>query len=306
MKCYKGFDKDLKCRGYQYEIGNEYEEKEAEICSKGFHACEYPLDVFGYYDPASSRYCEVDLDANNQTDGDSKRVGKHIKIGAEIGIPGIVKASVEYIKNQVDWDTSKESNTGDRSAATNTGDQSAATNTGYRSAATNTGDQSAATNTGYRSAATNTGNCSAATNTGDYSAATNTGYRSAATNTGDCSAATNTGDQSAATNTGDYSAATNTGYRSAATNTGNCSAATNTGDYSAAEVSGEESIAMAMGYKSKAKGTLGCFLVLAEWTEINGEYHIVDVKAVKVDGVNIKEGAYYTLMNGEFVEVDNE
>ena len=261
MKCYKGFDKDLKCRGYQYEIGREYEEKEAEICSKGFHACEYPLDVFGYYDPASSRYCEVDLDANNQTDGDSKRVGKHIKIGAEIGIPGIVKASVEYIKNQVDWDNSKESNTGNRSAATNTGDQSAATNTGNQSAATNTGNRSAATNTG---------------------------------------------DQSAATNTGDQSAATNTGNRSAATNTGNRSAATNTGYYSAAEVSGKESIAMAMGCKSKAKGALGCFLVLAEWSKVNGEYHIVDVKAVKVDGTNIKEGTYYTLENGLFVEADNE
>ena len=252
MKCYKGFDKDLKCRGYQYEIGREYEEKEAEICSKGFHACEYPLDVFGYYDPASSRYCEVDLDANNQTDGDSKRVGKHIKIGAEIGIPGIVKASVEYIKNQVDWDNLKESNTGNRSAATNTGDQSAATNTGNQSAATNTGNRSAATNTGNRSAATNTGNQSAATNTGNRSAATNTGY------------------------------------------------------YSAAEVSGKESIAMAMGCKSKAKGALGCFLVLAEWSKVNGEYHIVDVKAVKVDGTNIKEGTYYTLENGLFVEADNE
>ena len=279
MKCYKGFDKDLKCRGYQYEIGREYEEQEAEICSKGFHACEYPLDVFRYYDPASSRYCEVDLDANNQTRDDSKRVGKHIKIGAEIGIPGIVKASVEYIKNQVDWDNSKESNTGYRSAATNTGDQSAATNTGNYSAATNTGDQSAATNTG------------------DRSAATNTGYRSAATNTGNYSAATNTGDRSAATNTG---------YQSAATNTGDRSAATNTGNYSAAEVSGKESIAMAMGYKSKAKGALGCFLVLAEWSETNGEYHIVDVKAAKVDGVNIKEDTYYTLVDGLFVEADNE
>ena len=288
MKCYKGFDRDLKCRGYQYEIGREYEEREAEICSKGFHACEYPLDVFGYYDPASSRYCEVDLDANDQTHDDSKRVGKHIKIGAEIGIPGIVKASVEYIKNQVDWDNSKESNTGNRSAATNTGDYSAATNTGNRSAATNTGDQSAATNTG------------------NQSAATNTGYRSAATNTGDDSAATNTGNYSAATNTGDQSAATNTGYQSAATNTGDQSAATNTGYYSAAEVSGKESIAMAMGYNSKAKGALGCFLVLAEWSEVNGEYHIVDVKAVKVDGTNIKEGTYYTLVDGLFVEADNE
>ena len=292
MKCYKGFDKDLKCRGYQYEIGREYEEKKAEICSKGFHACEYPLNVFGYYNPASSRYCEVDLDANGQSDGDSKRVGKHIKIGAEIGIPGIVKASVEYIKNQVDWDNSEESNTGNHSAATNTGYQSAATNTGNYSAATNTGYQSAATNTGYQSAATNTGN---------YSAATNTGYQSAA-----YSAATNTGYQSAATNTGNQSAATNTGNHSAATNTGNYSAATNTGDWSVAEVYGKESIAMAMGYKSKAKGALGCFLVLAEWSESNGECHIDDVKAIKVDGVNIKEDTYYTLIDGEFVEARDE
>ena len=172
MKCYKGFDKDLKCRDFQYEIGKEYEEERAEICDTGFHACENPLDVFGYYAPADSRYCEVDLDANDQKSNDSKRVGKKISIKAEIGIAGIIKAGVEYIKDQVNWDDDKKSNTGDQSAATNTGYRSAATNTGSWSAATNTGDRSAATNTGYRSAATNTG---------DQSAATNTGYRSAAT-----------------------------------------------------------------------------------------------------------------------------
>ena len=172
MKCYKGFDKDLKCRDFQYEIGKKYEEERAEICDTGFHACENPLDVFGYYAPADSRYCEVELDANDQKSDDSKRVGKKISIKAEIGIAGIVKAGLEYIKDQVNWDDDKKSNTGDQSAATNTGDQSAATNTG---------DQSAATNTGNRSAATNTGNWSAATNTGNRSAATNTGNRSAAT-----------------------------------------------------------------------------------------------------------------------------
>ena len=63
MKMYKGFDKDLKCRDFQYEIGKTYEEPTAELCEKGFHACEYPLDVFGYYAPGyMSRYCEVDLD----------------------------------------------------------------------------------------------------------------------------------------------------------------------------------------------------------------------------------------------------
>ena len=285
MKLYKGFDKDLKCRGYQFEVGKEYEEEKSDICDCGFHACENPLDIFGYYPPSDSRYCEVDLDANDQKSDDSKRVGKHIKINAEIGLPGLIKAGVEYIKDQVDWDNAKESNTGNRSAATNTGDWSAATNTGDWSAATNTGDQSAATNTGYQSAATNTGDQSAATNTGYQSAATNTGNRSAATNTGNWSAATNTGDWSAATNTGDQSAATNTGYQSAAT------------------VTGKESVAMAIGYDSKAKGSLGCYLVLSEWKHIDGEYHIVDVQSTKVDGETVKADTFYKLVNGKFVEV---
>ena len=314
MKCFKGFDKDLKCRDFQYEIGKEYTEEKADICNCGFHACEFPMDVFGYYHPSDSRYCEVELEENGQkSSNDSKRVGKKISVKAEIGIAGIIKAGVEYIKEQVNWEDDKATNTGDRSAATNTGYQSAATNTGDRSAATNTGGYSAATNTGYRSAATNTGDYSAATNTGDQSAATNTGnqsaatntgYQSAATNTGNQSAATNTGDYSAATNTGDYSAATNTGYQSAATNTGYRSAATNTGYQSAAIVEGKESIALATGIESKAKGKIGCFIVLAEWKEINNEYHIVDVKSAKVDGENIKEDTFYMLKDGKFVEVD--
>ena len=233
MKCFKGFDKDLKCRDFQYEIGKEYTEEKANICSYGFHACEFPMDVFNYYPPSDSRYCEVDLEANDQkSHDDSKRVGKKISVKAEIGIAGIIKAGVEYIKEQVNWEDDKATNTGNYSAATNTGNRSAATNTGNRSAATNTGDRSAATNTGDRSAATNTGN------------------------------------------------------------------------YSAAIVEGKESIALAAGIKSKAKGKIGCFIVLAEWKEINYEYHLVDVKSAKVDGENIKEDTFYMLKSGKFVEVD--
>lgn len=153
MKCYKGFDKDLKCRNFQYEIGKEYEEERAEICDTGFHACENPLDVFGYYAPAGSRYCEVELDANDQKSDDSKRVGKKISIKAEIGIAGIIKTGVEYIKDQVNWDDDKKSNTGDQSAATNTGNRSAATNTGDCSAATVEGKESVAMAIGYNSKA---------------------------------------------------------------------------------------------------------------------------------------------------------
>ena len=198
MKCYKGFDKDLRCEDFQYEIGKEYETERAEICEEGFHACEFPLDVLWYYNPADSRFCEVELDANEQTRDDSKRVGKKIKIGAEIGLSGLVKAGVKFILEKADFENAKATNTGNCSAATNTGDCSAATNTGYSSAATNTGYSSAATNTGNRSAATNTGYCSAATNTGDCSAATNTGGCSAATVEGKESIAIVTGNGSKA------------------------------------------------------------------------------------------------------------
>ena len=153
MKCYKGFDKDLRCKDFQYEIGKEYETERAEICEEGFHACEFPLDVLRYYNPADSRFCEVELDANEQTRDDSKRVGKKIKIGAEIGLSGLVKAGVKFILEKADFENAK---------ATNTGNCSAATNTGNRSAATNTGDCSAATVEGKESIAIVTGNGSKA------------------------------------------------------------------------------------------------------------------------------------------------
>lgn len=125
MKCYKGFDKDLKCRGFQYEIGKEYEENAANICHKGFHACENPMNVFGYYAPADSRYCEVDLDANEQTGDDTKRVGKKIKIETEIGLSGLIQDGVKFIMEKVDF----------KSAATVGGAESIAIVTGYGSKA---------------------------------------------------------------------------------------------------------------------------------------------------------------------------
>ena len=280
MKAYKGFDKDLKCRGFQYEIGKEYEEKEAKACEKGFHACENPFDVFGYYPPCDgNRYCEVEQEGElSKHGGDSKVASTKIKIGVELGLKGLIQAGVSFILDKVNWKDD---------------------------AATNTGNYSAATNTGYRSAATNTGYCSAAMNTGYRSAATNTGYRSAATNTGNYSAAMNTGDQSAATNTGNYSAATNTGYRSAATNTGYCSAAMNTGDQSAAEVSNGGSVAIVTGRNSKAKAGFGSAIVIAERGEWNGKtYPLINIKAAIVDGEKIKADTWYTLANGEFVECD--
>ena len=202
IKAYKGFNNDMTCRDFQYEVGKEYEQKgNIEACKNGFHACESPMDVFGYYPPNNSRYCEIEQSGTIDRSQD-KIASSKIRIQCEIGLSGIINAGVKFILDKVNWKNDNATNTGNRSAATNTGDNSAATNTGNRSAATNTGYQSAATNTGNRSAATNTGDNSAATNTGDYSAATNTGDFSAATNTGDFSAAKVEGKESIAIVTG--------------------------------------------------------------------------------------------------------
>ncbi|EBC7563761.1 hypothetical protein C6O31_13365 [Salmonella enterica] len=329
---FKGFNKDLKCRDFQFEIGKTFHhDGKVEACGSGFHACECPFDVFSYYPPAESRYAETISFGvtDREEEGDTKIASASITIKAELTLPQFIQRGIEWIWSKIDNSLEQQimsgyrsaaTNTGNQSAATNTGNQSAATNTGYRSAATNTGYRSAATNTGYRSAATNTGDQSAATNTGNQSAATNTGYRSAATNTGDRSAATNTGDQSAATNTGyqsaatntgdrsaatntgDQSAATNTGYRSAATNTGDQSAATNTGYQSAAEVSGSQSVAASLGIKGKSRASEGGAIVLC-YRDKNGE--LIHIRASKVGENGIMPNTWYQLNeDGEFVECE--
>ena len=107
MKAYKGFDKDLKCRGFQYEVGKEYETENAKLCDTGFHACENPLNTLSYYKPGDSRYCEVELDATEERGDDSKRVGKHIKIETEIGLKGLIEAGVKFVFDKCEGATEK-------------------------------------------------------------------------------------------------------------------------------------------------------------------------------------------------------
>ena len=215
IKGYKGFDKNLQCRGFQYKVGETFEEKGTiKACESGFHFCENPFNVFNYYPPSDSRYCNVEGDGKIDTDNsDSKVACSKLHIHTEIGLSGLISAGVKFILDKVDWGNNKATNTGDRSAATNTGD---------RSAATNTGDQSAATNTGYRSAAS---------------------------------------------------------------------------------VEGKDSIAIVTGYDSKAKGAMGCWIVLTERGNWDGNtYPIINVQAFKVDGISIKADTFYKLKNSKPVE----
>ena len=314
MKAYKGFDKNLQCRGLQYEIGGTQEVDKVKLCNQGLHACEAPLDVFRYYAPGEgSRYCEVEMDGVSDERGDdSKRVAKKLTVGAEIGIPGLVKAHVEYVKahTTMEHTDQKAATAGDCGAAT-AGDCGAAT-AGDCGAAT-AGDCGAAT-AGVYGAAT-AGDYGAAT-AGDYGAAT-AGARGAATagargvaTAGDCGAAT-AGDCGAAT-AGDCGAAT-AGARGAATAgargaaTAGARGAATAGVYGAATAKGTVSVGkngcgLVRGNDVKIKGGLGAVLVICEENADNCD--IKEWKAFVVDGTDIRADTWYKLVKGKLVEAE--
>ena len=283
---FKGFDENMQCRGFKYEEGKSYhEDGEIQACQSGFHYCKYPLDVFGYYSPAKSRFCSVEGFGKMSNDtGDTKLAVSDLKIKAEIGIAGIVKAAIEYTRkrctNKCNAEEGKPATAGYRGAAT-AGNYGAAT----------AGDRGAAT-AGDRGAAT-AGDSGAAT-AGDSGAAT-AGDSGAAT-AGDSGAAT-AGDSGAAT-AGNYGAAT-AGDRGAAT-AGNYGAATSRGK----SCTGKHGLSVARGNNVKVRGGMGAILVIAEENEEN--YEIASWKAVVVDGDKVKPDTWYRLEDGKLIECEQE
>jgi len=128
MRAFKGFNKDLTCRGYQYEEGKEFHTERAECCDTGFHACEYPLDCFGYYDPAHSVFHEVELS------------GEMDKSGARLSIAGLVKMAIDFTMSKVNKEAGSDERHGFASA------------TGYKGASSATGNCGASSATGYKGA----------------------------------------------------------------------------------------------------------------------------------------------------------
>ena len=156
IKSYKGFNKDMTCRDFQYKEGGEYEEKQADVCNSGFHACEYPLDCFYYYSPNCSVYHEVEQEGefSKRNNGDSKIASTKIKIGAQINIAGLVKAAIEYTTERVKKEADSDEPHGASSA------------TGYCGASSATGNYGASSATGDYGASSATGNCGASSATG--------------------------------------------------------------------------------------------------------------------------------------------
>jgi hypothetical protein len=319
---FKGFDKNWKCQDYQFEVGKTYtHDGEVKLCSSGFHFCEHPLDVFEYYTPNESRFAEVEaLDVSDQTDGDTKRVCKTLRIKAELTIRAMIDMAIKFTFDKADWSKKENHVTGDNEGSKTKDVSGAASATGIWGAASATGYRGAASATGIRGAASATGIRGAASATGDSGAASATGIRGAASATGDSGAASATGIWGAASATGIWGAASATGIRGAASATGIRGAASATGDSGAASATGiwgaasatgirgaasatgKESCAVSIGLEGTAKAAKGCWITLAEWEFKNGVWHRADVQTKRVDGEKVKAETWYMLKSGKFVE----
>ena len=282
MKLYKGFTKDLKCLDFQYEIGKEYHEETADLCRAGFHACENPLDTLRYYAPGSSRYCEVELDeVSDQRDSDTKRAAKKIKIGAEIGLKGVIDAGVKFIFEKCE-DATEERASGERGNAAASGESGNAAASGERGNAAASGWSGNAAASGER------GNAAASGERGNAAAS---GWR------GNAAASGWSGNAAASGERGNAAAS---GWSGNAAASGERGCAVSSGKYGSAEANGKQCIAVAFGEQGRARGKIGNWIVVAEY---GSDREIIEPKIAVVDGENIKQDTWYTVKNGEFVEV---
>ena len=333
MKAYKGFNKDMTCRGFHYEEGKEYEiSGDVKCCENGFHACEDPLDCFTCYATGGSVYHEVEQsgEISRNNDGESKVASSKIKIGARLDIAKIVNLHFDFVKSRTTFENTdpKQASAGAYGAASagwrgaasagaygaaSAGEQGAAS-AGWRGAASageqgaasageqgaaSAGEQGAASAGAYGAASAGAYGAASA---GAYGAAS-AGWRGAAS-AGEQGAAS-AGEQGAAS-AGAYGAASAGAYGAAsagaygAASAGWRGAAVSKGS---ADV-GENGIACVRGNGCKVKGGIGAILVIAEENEYDND--IKEWQAFVVDGQKIKADTYYTLTHGEIVEADND
>ena len=316
---YKAMDKNMQCRGKQYEVGKTYHEDKADCCNAGMHACENPLDVLHYYPLKDSpRFFEVECGGNvDKSVEDSKLACTELTVKGEVNFAGLVKAEVNAVFNRVkgkehfsSGNYSTAGSSGNYSTAGSSGNYSTAGSSGYSSTAGSSGYYSTAGSSGYSSTAGSSGYYSTAGSSGNYSTAGSSGNYSTAGSSGDSSTAGSSGYSSTAGSSGDSSTAGSSGYSSTAGSSGNYSTAGSSGNYSTAaatgaycraKADGKDNVAVANGAHSKARGILGCYLVL---TEYDDDGNMLWAKMAKVDGAHIKENVWYTLENGEFAEAE--
>ena len=294
---YKGFDENLCCRGFQYEIGKEYvHEGEIECCESGFHACTNPFDVLDYYEAdGKNRYCEVEQSGSIKTgNGDSKQASSKIKIKAEIGMAGLFKAGVEWIKEKTNpvpiIAETKDKNDNP------SGDSAQIGSSGYYAQIGSSGYYAQIGSSGDSAQIGSSGDSAQIGSSGDYAKIGSSGYYAQIGSSGDY-AKIGSG--------GDSAQIGSSGYSAKIGSSGNYAQIGSSGDSAQIESTGEYSVICCAGNNSMAKAKKGSWITLSEWKYSKEKKRNIPVcvKTEYVDGERIKEDTWYRLVDGEYQEV---
>ena len=278
IKSYKAFDKNMRCRDFQYEVGKEYEmDGDIKCCNRGFHACKNPLEVWNYYDMLNSRFAEVEQSGKIDEEGNSTKVcSSHIKIKAELKLADIIKVGVEWLK-----DITSPSKVKANGELNDNGDRRKQIgSSGYSAQIGSSGDYAQIGSSGY----------SAKIGSSGYSAKIgSSGYSAQIGSSGYSAQIGSSGDYAKIGSSGDYAKIGSSGYSAQIDSTG------------------EDSVIMCAGNNSMAKAKAGSWITLSEWKWNNKKSRYIPtcVKTEYVDGENIKADTWYRLKNGKFVEVED-
>ena len=305
----KGFDKDFKCRDFQYEVGKTYEmDGDVKCCSRGFHACESPMEVFDYYDMLSSRFAEVEQSGKiDKEDNSTKVCSSRIKIKAELKLADIINLGVEWLKEitapfKIKANNSsnngyyaKIGSSGDSATIGSSGDSAQIGSSGYSATIGSSGYSAKISSSGYSAKIGSSGDYAKIGSSGDSAKIGSSGYYAKIGSSGDSAKIGSSGDSAQIGSSGDSAQIGSSGYSAKIGSSG---------DYSQIDSSGQDSVIMCAGYNSKAKAAIGSWITLAEWVKVEGAWKPICVKTEQVDGKRIKADTYYKLINGKFDEVE--
>ena len=295
MKSYKGFDKKLKCRDFQYEIGKEYEmDGEIKVCSRGFHACESPFDVFDHYTMIDSRFCEVEQDGNiSKEDRGTKICSSKIKIKAELKLADMINLGVEWLKEITSPEKIKTSIKDNSS-----GNGAQIGSSGYGAKIGSSGNYAQIGSSGNGAQIGSSGNDAQIGSSGYGAKIGSSGYGAQIGSSGNDAQIGSSGYDAQIGSSGNYAQIGSSGYGAQIGSSGNDAKIDSTG---------EGCVIMCAGINSVAKASKGSWITLSEWSysDKKKRYIPVCVKTEFVDGEKIKADTYYSLKGGVFVESVN-
>ena len=319
---YKGFDKNMKCRGFQYEVGKEYEmDGEIKCCKQGFHACKSPMEVWDYYDMLSSRFAEVEQSGKIDEEEKSTKVcSSHIKIKAELKLADIINIGVEWLKDitspsKVKTDGALNDNgdrkkqigsSGDYAKIGSSGDYAKIGSSGYYAQIGSSGYYAQIGSSGYNAKIGSSGDYAKIGSSGDYAQIGSSGDYAQIGSSGDYAKIGSSGDYAKIGSSGDSAQIGSSGDYAKIGSSGDSAQIGSSGDSAQIDSTGEDSVIMCAGNKSKAKAKVGSWITLAEWEWSDEKKRNIPVcvKTEYVDGENIKADTWYQLKNGKFVEVN--